>query len=99
MLHVGTNGQMSAAPDSVVIPAHGRLTLSTGQGHVMIEHLIGVLKPGQDVDIELDFQTAGPIDVVAPVIAVGAPAPTGSPDPGSSDHGQSNSPTPSGAHS
>ena len=62
----------------MVIPAHGSLVLSTGKGHVMIEQLFGTLLPGQNVDLELVFAKAGPIDVSAAVIALGAPAPDGS---------------------
>jgi copper(I)-binding protein len=87
VLHtIGRNGQMAVAPNGVVVPAHGSLVLSTSRGHVMIGQLFGTLKPGQSVDLELDFQNAGPINVVATVIAVGAPAP-------------GTSPSPSGAHS
>jgi copper(I)-binding protein len=66
---------MSVAANGVVVPAHGSLVLSTGKGHVMISQLFGRLRAGQSVDLELDFQDAGPIDVVARVIPVGAPAP------------------------
>jgi copper(I)-binding protein len=89
---VAPDGSMSAAANGAVIPAHGTLVLSTGKAHVMIEQLFGPLTPGQTVNIELDFQLAGSINVVAPVIAVGAPAPGGSPAP-------SPSPSHSGAHS
>lgn len=74
---VGRDGSMTAAANGVVIPAHGRLVLRTGQSHLMIEHVYGTLKAGQTVNLELDFAGAGPIDVVAPVIAVGAPVPVG----------------------
>lgn len=77
VLHAEVNGQMTVVADGVVIPAHGKLVLSTGGGHVMIENLYGDLQPGQDVNLELTFADAGPIDVSAPVIALGAPAPTG----------------------
>lgn len=77
-LHVETGGTMTAAANGLIIPAHGSVVLSTGTGHVMIEHLFDKLTAGQIVNLELDFQTAGPIDVVAPVIALGAPAPTSS---------------------
>jgi len=43
----------------------------------MIEKLFGPLKPGQSVNLALTFADAGTIDVSAPVIALGAPAPTG----------------------
>jgi copper(I)-binding protein len=72
----GADGSMTADPNGAVIPAHGHLTLSTGRGHVMIEQLYGQLKPGQHVDLELDFAQAGSIDITAPVIAVGAPVPS-----------------------
>jgi hypothetical protein len=91
MLHKDTpDGEMVAEPDGVVIPAHGTLVLTTGKEHVMIEQLYGKLLPGQTVNLELDFQNAGSIDIVAPVIAVGATPPTGAP---------SATPSPSGAHS
>jgi copper(I)-binding protein len=91
VLHTeGADGQMHVTPDGAVIPAHGTLVLSTGKGHVMIEQLYGTLKPGQQVNLELDFANAGSLDITAPVIAAGAPAPTGSASP---------SPSSTGAHS
>jgi hypothetical protein len=80
-----SRGDMVADPNGAVIPAHGTLVLSTGKGHVMIGQLFGTLKPGQTVDLALDFQRAGTINAIAKVIAVGAPAPGGA--------------SPSGAHS
>jgi periplasmic copper chaperone A len=62
-----------------VIPPHGSLVLSTGKGHVMIEQLFGKLLPGQNVNLELTFARAEPVDVTARVIALGAPAPDGPP--------------------
>jgi copper(I)-binding protein len=52
----------------------------------MIEQLFGKLEPGQSVNLALTFERAGTIDVSAPVVALGAPAPTGSnaPSPGGS---------------
>jgi hypothetical protein len=76
-LHVLVGGVMSAVSGGVTIPAHGRLVLSTGTGHVMISDLFGPLKAGQSVNLDLTFQNAGQITVDAPVIALGAPAPTG----------------------
>lgn len=66
---------MRTAPGGLRIPAHSSVTLSPGKGHVMIEHLLGPLRPGQYVNLELTFANAGPINVAAPVIAIGAPAP------------------------
>lgn len=75
-LHTSAGGRMTALADGAVIPPHGRLVLSTGQEHVMIEQLFGPLEPGQTVNLELQFRRAGTIDVVAPVVALLAPAPT-----------------------
>jgi copper(I)-binding protein len=83
VLHATVNGTMTAATQGAVIPAHGSLVLSTGKGHVMIEQLFGKLLPGQNVNLELVFAKAGPIDVSAPVIALGAPAPGSSSAPSS----------------
>ena len=77
VLHTLIGGVMTAVSGGVTIPAHGSLVLSTGSGHVMISDLFGPLKPGQSVNIDLTFQNAGQITVTAPVIAFGAPAPTG----------------------
>ena len=78
VLHsVNPDGSMSVDADGVLVPAHGTLKLSTGKGHVMIQHLFGKLSPGDQVNIELDFQNAGPVDVVARVIAFGATPPGG----------------------
>jgi periplasmic copper chaperone A len=68
---------MTAETDGAVIPAHGKLVLSTGKGHVMIEQLFGTLKPGQNVNLALTFERAGEIEVSAPVVALGAPVPKG----------------------
>lgn len=78
VLHVTVNGLMQVAPgDGVLIPGHGKLVLRAGAGHVMIEGLFGTLKPGDNVNLTLTFDNAGPIEVNAPVIAYTAPAPTG----------------------
>ena len=76
VLHVEKNGQMVVTAAGPVIPPHGSLVFSTGGGHVMIEQLYGPVRAGQSVSLELTFQNAGVVDVTAPVIALGAPAPT-----------------------
>lgn len=82
VLHkVNPDGTMSASPSGAVIPAHGSLVLTTGKNHVMIENLFGQLVAGQTVNVELDFRNAGPVNLVAPVIAPGAPAPAADPKP------------------
>ena len=76
VLHVeGPNGDMAVTAAGPVIPAHGSLVFKAGGGHVMIENLYGTLKAGQSVSLELTFQNGGVVDVTAPVIALGAPAP------------------------
>jgi periplasmic copper chaperone A len=93
VLHaVNQDGSMTVTPNGVVIPAHGSYTLSVGKGHVMIGQLYGKLKAGESVDLELDFTDAS-LDITAPVIAVGAPAPTGPAAPAENAHDHS------GAHS
>lgn len=76
VLHVQTPAGMEVSAAGPVIPAHGSLVFKTGGGHVMIEGLYGTLKAGQQVSLELQFQNAGIVNVTAPVIALGAPAPT-----------------------
>ena len=86
-LHVeNANGVMTAmSANGVEIPAHGSFTLSTGTSHVMIGDLFGRLVAGQSVNMTVQFQNAGTVTVVAPVIAVGARAPTSAaPSAGSS---------------
>lgn len=52
------------------------IELKPGAGHIMMEGLIGQLKPGQTVNLLLNFEGAGAIVVTAPVIAIGAKPPT-----------------------
>lgn len=81
VLHAETNGSMTVDKDGLLIPPHSSVSLSPGKGHVMIEGLFGPLKPGQSVNMELQFLHAGPLVVLAPVIAIGAPAPTSTRSP------------------
>lgn len=107
-LHVLVGGVMSAVTGGVTIPAHGSLALSVGKGHVMIGGLFGKLEPGQTVDMELQFRTAGTVEVTAPVVAVGqgppsatstaVPAPSSTSDSGPAP-AESSTSTPSGAPS
>ena len=75
-LHTEVNGSMTVTASGLTIPAHSQVTLSPGKGHVMIEKLYGPLRPGQTVNLQLDFSNNGTILVTAPVIAIGAPAPS-----------------------
>jgi copper(I)-binding protein len=76
MLITDANGAMTAMAEGLRIPAHSTVRLAPGKGHVMIEHLIGTLRPGQHVNLQLTFTHAGPPNVSAPVIAITAPAPS-----------------------
>jgi copper(I)-binding protein len=67
VLHVTVNGAMKSVTGGVVIPAHGKLVLSVGHGHVMIENVFGTLNPGDNVNMTLTFQNAGSLEVNAPV--------------------------------
>jgi copper(I)-binding protein len=60
-------GALQVPANGVVVHAHGSLVLGPKRGRVMIEGVYGTLKPGQNVDLELSFQNAGPIDVIAQV--------------------------------
>jgi periplasmic copper chaperone A len=68
---------MTADTNGALIPAHGKLVLSTGNGHVMIEKLYGTPKAGQTVNLDLQFEHAGLISIAAKIIALDAPVPTG----------------------
>jgi copper(I)-binding protein len=72
---VMTEDAMRVSAAGLRIPAHSSVTLKPGKGHVMIEHLVGALRPGQYVNLELDFANAGPVTVSAPVIAINAEPP------------------------
>ena len=69
------NGSMAEMTDGLQIPAHSSVTLSPGNDHVMIEDLLGPLKPGQTVNLQLTFAHNIPLIVQAPVISINAPAP------------------------
>jgi copper(I)-binding protein len=72
---------MQLNSNRVIVPAHGKLALSVGHGHVMIEKVTGTLRAGQQVNLELDFANAGPINVSAPVVPFTKtpPTPSGAP--------------------
>jgi periplasmic copper chaperone A len=69
------SGGMRVSAAGLRIPAHSSVTLKPGTGHVMIERLVGTLRPGQYVNLELNFVNAGPVNVSAPVIAINAEPP------------------------
>ena len=65
--------------DSLSIPAGGTVTLQEGHDHVMLEGLSRALNQGDSVRLKLTFvDSKGKskvLDVQAPVVALGAPAP------------------------
>ena len=75
------NSSMAEMTGGLRIPAHSSVTLSPGDGHVMIHDLLGPLQPGQTVNLQLTFAHNIPLIVEAPVIAINAPAPGESPAP------------------
>jgi copper(I)-binding protein len=72
-IHAGES--MAVAPQGLTLPAHKKVGLSVGDGHIMLTNVIGAIRPGQTVDLELFFEKASELVVVAPVIAIGAPTP------------------------
>ena len=75
------NSSMAEMTGGLRLPAHSSVTLSPGNGHVMIENLLGPLQPGQTVNLQLTFAHNIPLIVEAPVIAINAPAPGASTSP------------------
>ena len=56
----------------VPIPAHGDAVLKPGSFHIMLINLVEPLTEGTEVEISLEFATAEPQTIIAPV-QVGAP--------------------------
>ena len=68
-------GHVPSGP--LTLAAGATVTLAPGRGHIMLEDLTGTLRPGDVVSMVLAFQRAGQVLVDLPVIAIGAPTPTG----------------------
>lgn len=79
VVQIDDKATMKVLPGGLRVPAFGSVTFAPGKAHVMIEHLLGPLRAGQTVNLELQFANAGPVDVQARVIAINAPAPTSIP--------------------
>lgn len=64
-----TDGAMMMAPleDGLAIPAGETVTLEPGGYHIMFIGLTRDLKAGESFTLELDFETAGPIEVTVPI--------------------------------
>ena len=64
---------MNAA--QLVLQPNKPVTLSPGNGHLMISGLVGELKVGDKVNIQLVFEHLGPVLFQAPVIGIFDPLP------------------------
>lgn len=75
--------KMSPLPDGIEIPAHETVKLAPGGFHIMFMHLKGPLKQGERIPGTLTFEKAGTVKVEFAVEAIGATAPGGESDHGS----------------
>ncbi|MFJ5260592.1 copper chaperone PCu(A)C [Streptomyces sp. NPDC088387] len=62
-----TEGNAMREVDSLAVPAHGKLELSSGGNHLMFEKLKRKPKEGEKVTLELHFTGLSPVDVEIPV--------------------------------
>lgn len=60
--------EMTAAGD-LGVRGQGDTALSPGGAHIMLETLRAPLQPGDEVSIELRFETADPIELTVPVLS------------------------------
>lgn len=61
-------GMMAMAPvDGITIPANGRAELKPGGYHVMLIDLTHELKVGETIDLVLEFEQAGELEVTVEV--------------------------------
>jgi copper(I)-binding protein len=63
--------KMNEVPESLVIPAGGKVTLKPGGFHVMLMELKAPLVEGQSIPVTLTFEKAGKVEIEVPV---GSPA-------------------------
>src|SRR5699024_1869045 len=69
MQESGHGGVMSMKPlRSLVVPSHGKVTLTPGHYHIMLEKLTGHLEVGDRVRLTLSFAHAGDLRVSLPVV-------------------------------
>jgi copper(I)-binding protein len=65
-VHETVGGAMEEV-DTLDVPAHGRLVLSSGGNHLMFEKLKRKPKQGEKVTVELHFAESGTVEVEMPV--------------------------------
>lgn len=70
----GASVGMDETGDVTLSPGK-KITLSPGNGHIMLEGLTGTLAAGQQVSLLLTFDRAGQVLLQVPVIGIGAPVP------------------------
>lgn len=66
-IHEISNGNMTAMPDGLVIPAGGEVKLRMGGYHVMLMELNRELVAGDEVTVTLEFDNGDKVDYTAPV--------------------------------
>lgn len=69
--------RMRELADGLDLPAGRQVVLAPGGYHLMLFDLAGPLKQGQRVHVRLTFQKSPPIEIDAPIAALGASAPPG----------------------
>ena len=55
---------------TVTIPAHGRVSLTPGHSHLMLENPTSRLRVGQHVSIAITFAHAGTVTLIVPVVPI-----------------------------
>jgi len=66
-IHEVTDGNMTAMPEGLVIPAGGEVKLRMGGYHVMLMELAKKLVAGDEVTVTLEFDNGEKLDYTAPV--------------------------------
>ena len=66
---------------TVRIPAHGRVSLTPGHAHLMLENPTFRLRAGQHVSITITFAHAGTVTLTVPVVPLSGPVTTPSMSP------------------
>jgi copper(I)-binding protein len=68
--------------DHLDIPAHGKVQLAPGGYHLMLSHATHPVKPGDKVEITLEFAGGAKLQADFPVLPANASGPSGSGHPG-----------------
>jgi copper(I)-binding protein len=66
---------MHEVDGGVPIPPGGTVTLAPGGYHIMFMGLTGALKQGETLPVTLMFAKAGKVEVIFPILAIGAKGP------------------------